>query len=184
VWLPGAAPILKRLGAEARTREALGLGAEARTPEVTIHDRPAMRYRGSAEGFYGTPWSHADRLDHLTYLGAHKTNTYVYAPGRGTRRWSRAAAYEAQCRARCAGARCAGGGGRGVVRRAEEAEERYAGRLPTAPSYHGRTQQPSTRRRHEHPTALWSHRSIRLSARPYRTRPACSPCRHPLPPAP
>jgi hyaluronoglucosaminidase len=49
-------------------------------PGVAIHDRPAMRYRGSVEGFYGTPWSHADRLAHLAYLGAHKMNTYVYAP--------------------------------------------------------------------------------------------------------
>ena len=40
----------------------------------------AMRYRGSIEGFYGTPWSHADRLDQLDYLGAHKMNTYEYAP--------------------------------------------------------------------------------------------------------
>ncbi|TCO33392.1 glycosyl hydrolase family 20 [Kribbella steppae] len=32
---------------------------------VEIRDWPAMRYRGSIEGFNGTPWSHADRLDHL-----------------------------------------------------------------------------------------------------------------------
>ena len=38
-----------------------------------------MRYRGSIEGFYGTPWSHADRLDHLDYLGAHRMNI-PYAP--------------------------------------------------------------------------------------------------------
>jgi len=47
---------------------------------VTVRDWPAMRYRGSIEGFYGTPWSHEDRLDHLDYLGAHKMNTYEYAP--------------------------------------------------------------------------------------------------------
>jgi hyaluronoglucosaminidase len=39
-----------------------------------------MRYRGAIEGFYGTPWSHADRLDHLSYLGDHRMNTYEYAP--------------------------------------------------------------------------------------------------------
>lgn len=49
-------------------------------PGVSVRDWPAMRYRGSIEGFYGTPWSHADRLDHLGYLGAHKMNTYEYAP--------------------------------------------------------------------------------------------------------
>jgi hyaluronoglucosaminidase len=47
---------------------------------VEIRDWPTMRYRGSIEGFYGTPWSHADRLDHLDYLGAHRMNTYEYAP--------------------------------------------------------------------------------------------------------
>jgi hyaluronoglucosaminidase len=49
-------------------------------PGVAVRDRPSMRYRGSIEGFYGTPWSHADRLDHLDHLGAHKMNTYQYAP--------------------------------------------------------------------------------------------------------
>jgi hyaluronoglucosaminidase len=47
---------------------------------VEIRDWPTMRYRGSIEGFYGTPWSHADRLDHLDYLGTHRMNTYQYAP--------------------------------------------------------------------------------------------------------
>ncbi|GAB3822072.1 beta-N-acetylglucosaminidase domain-containing protein [Kribbella italica] len=47
---------------------------------IEIRDWPTMRYRGSIEGFYGTPWSHADRLDHLDYLGAHRMNTYEYAP--------------------------------------------------------------------------------------------------------
>ncbi|TCC47910.1 hypothetical protein E0H75_24550 [Kribbella capetownensis] len=47
---------------------------------VEIRDWPTMRYRGSIEGFYGTPWSHADRLDHLDYLGTHRMNTYEYAP--------------------------------------------------------------------------------------------------------
>ncbi|MDX3006797.1 beta-N-acetylglucosaminidase domain-containing protein [Kribbella solani] len=47
---------------------------------VEIRDWPALRYRGSIEGFYGTPWSHADRLDHLDYLGAHRMNTFQYAP--------------------------------------------------------------------------------------------------------
>jgi hyaluronoglucosaminidase len=49
-------------------------------PGVAVRDWPTMRYRGSIEGFYGTPWSHEDRLDHLDYLGAHKMNTYEYAP--------------------------------------------------------------------------------------------------------
>ncbi|MER7500977.1 beta-N-acetylglucosaminidase domain-containing protein [Nonomuraea pusilla] len=51
-----------------------------RMPGVEVRDWPTMRYRGSIEGFYGTPWSHQDRLDHLSYLGGHKMNTYEYAP--------------------------------------------------------------------------------------------------------
>jgi hyaluronoglucosaminidase len=51
-----------------------------RVDGVEIRDWPTMRYRGSIEGFYGTPWSHADRLDHIDYLGAHRMNTYEYAP--------------------------------------------------------------------------------------------------------
>ncbi|MFD3402103.1 beta-N-acetylglucosaminidase domain-containing protein [Kribbella sp. NPDC058693] len=49
-------------------------------PGVAIRDWPTMRYRGSIEGFYGTPWSQTERLDHLDYLGAHRMNTYEYAP--------------------------------------------------------------------------------------------------------
>ncbi|TDW22650.1 beta-N-acetylglucosaminidase domain-containing protein [Kribbella kalugense] len=49
-------------------------------PGVAVRDWPTMRYRGSIEGFYGTPWSQAERLDHLDYLGAHRMNTYEYAP--------------------------------------------------------------------------------------------------------
>lgn len=51
-----------------------------RLPGLEIRDWPTMRYRGSIEGFYGTPWSHEDRLDHLSYLGEHRMNTYEYAP--------------------------------------------------------------------------------------------------------
>jgi hyaluronoglucosaminidase len=49
---------------------------------VTVEDRPAMPFRGSVEGFYGTPWTHRERLSHLDFLGAHRMNTYVYAPKR------------------------------------------------------------------------------------------------------
>lgn len=37
-------------------------------------------YRGVVEGFYGAPWTHADRLWALEQLGALGMNTYVYAP--------------------------------------------------------------------------------------------------------
>ncbi len=40
----------------------------------------AFGYRGVVEGFYGTPWSHADRLWLIERIGAWGMNTYVYAP--------------------------------------------------------------------------------------------------------
>ncbi|MBB5787298.1 protein O-GlcNAcase [Jiangella mangrovi] len=49
-------------------------------PPVTVEDHPELRWRGTIEGFYGPPWSHADRLSHLEFAGRHKLNTYVYAP--------------------------------------------------------------------------------------------------------
>src|SRR5882757_4226133 len=49
-------------------------------PGVLVRDWPTMPLRGVIEGFYGTPWSHAARLDQLDFYGAHKMNTYVYSP--------------------------------------------------------------------------------------------------------
>ncbi|HEY7736544.1 MAG TPA: protein O-GlcNAcase [Candidatus Limnocylindrales bacterium] len=39
-----------------------------------------FRFRGVVEGFYGRPWTHAQRLDAIEFLGAHGMNTFVYAP--------------------------------------------------------------------------------------------------------
>jgi hyaluronoglucosaminidase len=36
--------------------------------------------RGIVEGFYGTPWTHAQRLDMIAFLGGLGMNTYVYSP--------------------------------------------------------------------------------------------------------
>ena len=49
-------------------------------PQVEVVDYPDVKYRGVVEGFYGTPWSHADRLDLLAFYGKHKMNTYIYGP--------------------------------------------------------------------------------------------------------
>ncbi len=35
---------------------------------------------GVVEGFYGTPWSHKDRLDMLRFMGQEGMNLYIYAP--------------------------------------------------------------------------------------------------------
>ena len=39
-----------------------------------------MRVRGVIEGFYGVPWSHAERLDLLRFCAAERFNTWVHAP--------------------------------------------------------------------------------------------------------
>ena len=36
--------------------------------------------RGIVEGFYGTPWSHADRMDMIRFAAKYKMNAYIYAP--------------------------------------------------------------------------------------------------------
>ncbi|HWD06065.1 MAG TPA: beta-N-acetylglucosaminidase domain-containing protein [Amycolatopsis sp.] len=46
---------------------------------VAVQDWPNMRLRGSIEGFYGPPWSTADRLRQIAFLGDVKANTYVYS---------------------------------------------------------------------------------------------------------
>ncbi len=40
----------------------------------------AFAVRGIVEGFYGTPWTHAARLDAITFLAPRGLNAYVYAP--------------------------------------------------------------------------------------------------------
>ncbi|MEG8041293.1 beta-N-acetylglucosaminidase domain-containing protein [Sphingomonas sp. LR59] len=49
-------------------------------PTLVIQDHPAMPIRGTIEGFYGAPWSMADRTKHLDFLATVKANTYVYSP--------------------------------------------------------------------------------------------------------
>ncbi|MFF4148050.1 beta-N-acetylglucosaminidase domain-containing protein [Streptomyces sp. NPDC001698] len=45
-----------------------------------VSDFPSMPLRGTIEGFYGTPWTHAERLDQMDFYGDVKANSYVYAP--------------------------------------------------------------------------------------------------------
>jgi hyaluronoglucosaminidase len=49
-------------------------------PAVEITDAPDVGFRGVVEGFYGTPWTHADRLSQFVFYGRHKMDTYVYGP--------------------------------------------------------------------------------------------------------
>lgn len=56
--------------------------ATARTalPAVRIRDWPATATRGIVEGFYGTPWTHQERLAQLDFAARWKLNTYLYSP--------------------------------------------------------------------------------------------------------
>ncbi|MEV0385643.1 beta-N-acetylglucosaminidase domain-containing protein [Nonomuraea sp. NPDC050643] len=47
---------------------------------VQVRDFPSMPLRGTIEGFYGAPWTHAERLDQMDFHGDVKANTYIYAP--------------------------------------------------------------------------------------------------------
>ncbi|KQM66225.1 MULTISPECIES: beta-N-acetylhexosaminidase family protein [unclassified Sphingomonas] len=49
-------------------------------PAMVVTDHPAMPIRGTIEGFYGKPWTMADRTSHLNFLATVKANTYVYSP--------------------------------------------------------------------------------------------------------
>jgi hyaluronoglucosaminidase len=39
-----------------------------------------LTMRGVIEGFYGTPWTHDERLDLIRFCGLHGLNTWVHAP--------------------------------------------------------------------------------------------------------
>ncbi|MEU0943104.1 beta-N-acetylglucosaminidase domain-containing protein [Streptomyces canus] len=56
------------------------LDTEHGLPVVTVRDWPTAALRGVIEGFYGTPWTHAERLAQLDFYGRTKQNVYVYSP--------------------------------------------------------------------------------------------------------
>ncbi|HKY66183.1 MAG TPA: beta-N-acetylglucosaminidase domain-containing protein, partial [Acidimicrobiales bacterium] len=56
------------------------LVADGAVRGVGVVDHPALRHRGTIEGFYGSPWTAQERLDQLAFYGRYKLNTYVYAP--------------------------------------------------------------------------------------------------------
>ncbi|MFE7955828.1 beta-N-acetylglucosaminidase domain-containing protein [Streptomyces sp. NPDC057413] len=55
-------------------------GTGWRVAGAQVSDYPSMPLRGTIEGFYGMPWTHAERLDQMDFYGDVKANTYVYAP--------------------------------------------------------------------------------------------------------
>ncbi|MEU1971987.1 protein O-GlcNAcase [Microbacterium sp. NPDC019599] len=48
--------------------------------DASRRDSPAFGIRGVVEGFYGTPWTHADRLEMIRFIGARGMNRFVYSP--------------------------------------------------------------------------------------------------------
>ncbi|MFF4269717.1 beta-N-acetylglucosaminidase domain-containing protein [Streptomyces sp. NPDC001536] len=56
------------------------LATTGKLPETKIRDWPTAALRGVIEGFYGTPWTHAERLSQLDFYGRTKQNVYVYSP--------------------------------------------------------------------------------------------------------
>lgn len=54
--------------------------SEGKLQTATITDWPDVRWRGTVEGFYGTPWSHEARLSQLAFYGRNKMNVYIYGP--------------------------------------------------------------------------------------------------------
>ncbi|MGI5288882.1 beta-N-acetylglucosaminidase domain-containing protein [Nonomuraea polychroma] len=82
VLIVGADPAGAFYGAQTLIAMAAAPCAEHElcVPECDVRDWPDLPLRGTIEGFYGTPWTHADRMEHLRFSGRHKLNTYVYAP--------------------------------------------------------------------------------------------------------
>ncbi|MEW2609173.1 beta-N-acetylglucosaminidase domain-containing protein [Streptomyces sp. NPDC047880] len=48
---------------------------------AVVRDWPGSAVRGITEGFYGTAWTHGQRLAQLDFMGRTKQNRYLYAPG-------------------------------------------------------------------------------------------------------
>ncbi|WP_030790997.1 beta-N-acetylglucosaminidase domain-containing protein [Streptomyces sp. NRRL S-920] len=76
---------LRQLTEAGRTgagRPGAGGANSSRTlPGVRVRDWPGTAVRGLTEGFYGTPWTRAQRLAQLDFMGRTKQNRYLYAPG-------------------------------------------------------------------------------------------------------
>ena len=58
----------------------LGMMQNGKLEACTITDWPDVPFRGTVEGFYGTPWSHEARKSQLAFYGRNKMNVYIYGP--------------------------------------------------------------------------------------------------------
>ena len=53
---------------------------EGKLQAGVVKDWPDVPFRGTVEGFYGTPWSHQARLSQIEFYGRNKMNVYIYGP--------------------------------------------------------------------------------------------------------
>ncbi|HET8602127.1 MAG TPA: beta-N-acetylglucosaminidase domain-containing protein, partial [Segeticoccus sp.] len=58
----------------------VGTGPQTEVPGIEVRDWPAYPLRGVIEGFYGTPWSHDERLDLIRFCADEGFDTWVHAP--------------------------------------------------------------------------------------------------------
>ena len=58
----------------------LQLASQSEVKAVTITDWPSISDRGLVEGYYGNPYSDADRKSLLEFFGRTKMNVYIYGP--------------------------------------------------------------------------------------------------------
>lgn len=54
--------------------------AQGKLELCSVTDWPDVPFRGTVEGFYGTPWSHQARLSQIAFYGRNKMNVYIYGP--------------------------------------------------------------------------------------------------------
>lgn len=66
-------------------RQLIASGA-GKVPGVLVRDWPTAPVRGITEGFYGTPWTAAQRLEQVEFMGRTKQNRLLLAPGDDTYR--------------------------------------------------------------------------------------------------
>ncbi|WP_274536994.1 beta-N-acetylglucosaminidase domain-containing protein [Kitasatospora sp. CB01950] len=88
-----AAQSLAQLLAPVGAGQGQGAAADGKGfPGVLVRDWPSgAPVRGTAESFYGEPWSAAQRLATVDFLGRTKQNFFLYAPGGDpyrSRRWA------------------------------------------------------------------------------------------------
>ena len=58
----------------------LQVASQPNVMEVTITDYPSVPQRGLVEGYYGNPYSEANRMGLFEFFGRQKMNIYIYGP--------------------------------------------------------------------------------------------------------